>query len=197
MPEFPQGRRSHNHLAAADTHFSKSIALHVNDVDIEAMVVDVLGTVNVPDNVEVSVEFHQESNVIRIDGDYFRRVIVNLLTNAVQAMLEGGKLSVTGEKIDGHSSITVTDTGTGISEENMSKLFTPLFTTKAKGTGLGLAVCKRIVDAHNGSISVESVEGEGTSFKVLIPDVAESTEIPLEVPTGEEIIESENEAVNA
>jgi len=177
--------------------FSKSITLKVMDVDLEAMVVDVLGTVNVPDNVEVSVEFHQESNLIQIDGNYFRRVIVNLLTNAVQAMPEGGKLSVKGEKIDGNSSITITDTGTGISEENMSKLFTPLFTTKAKGTGLGLAVCKRIVDAHNGVISVESVEDEGTSFKVLIPEVTESTELSFEVPAGEEMVESARETVNS
>ena len=169
---------------------------------LKALVVKVAGasgilTVNVPDNVEVSVEFHQESNLIQIDGNYFRRVIINLLTNAVQAMPEGGKLSVKGEKIDGKSSITITDTGTGISEENMSKLFTPLFTTKAKGTGLGLAVCKRIVDAHNGVISVESVEGEGTSFKVLIPEVAESTELSLEVPAGEEMVEPARETVNA
>jgi signal transduction histidine kinase len=104
-----------------------------------------------------------------VDGNYFRRVVVNLLTNAVQAMPDGGRLSVEGEIIDGKVSINISDTGVGISEENKAKLFTPLFTTKAKGTGLGLAVCKRIIDAHMGSISVDSVEGEGTTFTILLP----------------------------
>ena len=179
--------------------FSKSIALQVEDVDMEAMVVDVIGTVDVPDTVEVSINFEMGSNLIQIDGDYFRRAIVNLLTNAVQAMPDGGKLSISGEKVDGQTSITISDTGTGISEENMKKLFTPLFTTKAKGTGLGLAVCKRIVDAHNGSISVESVEGEGTSFKIYIPDINESApELAEEAHLQETVLDSEkDEIVNA
>ena len=179
--------------------FSKSIALQVEDVDMEAMVVDVIGTVDVPDTVEVSINFEMGSNLIQIDGNYFRRAIVNLLTNAVQAMPDGGKLSISGEKVDGQTSITISDTGTGISEENMKKLFTPLFTTKAKGTGLGLAVCKRIVDAHNGSISVESVEGEGTSFKIYIPDINESApELAEEAHLQETVLDSEkDEIVNA
>ena len=178
--------------------FSKSIALQVEDVDMEAMVIDVLGTVNVPDNVEVSIDFTLGSTSMSLDGNYFRRVIVNLLTNAVQAMPYGGSLSVKGEKMDGKTSLTISDTGTGVSEENMKKLFTPLFTTKAKGTGLGLAVCKRIIDAHNGSISVESVENEGTTFKILIPDGDEAPpEDHPEEPIEGETLASEPETVNA
>ena len=179
--------------------FSKSISIQVEDVDMESMVVDVIRTMNVPENVEVSINFEMGSNQVQIDGNYFRRVIVNLLTNAVQAMPDGGKLSVKGEKIDGNTSINVSDTGTGISEENMTKLFTPLFTTKAKGTGLGLAVCKRIVDAHNGSINVESVEGEGTSFTINIPDIDDpKPELTEEANTQENVIDSEkNEIINA
>lgn len=80
----------------------------------------------------------------------------------------------------------------------MKKLFTPLFTTKAKGTGLGLAVCKRIIDAHNGSISVESVENEGTTFKILIPDGDEAPpEDHPEEPIEGETLASEPETVNA
>ena len=87
-------------------------------------------------------------------------VVVNLLTNAVQAMHEGGKFTVIGKRMDGKSVISIYDTGVGVSEEKMRKLFTPLFTTKAKGTGLGLAVCKRIIDAHQGEIKVDSEEGK-------------------------------------
>ncbi len=179
--------------------FSKSIALQTQEVDMEAMVVDVLETLKMPENVEISIDFELGSRLFYIDGDYFRRVIINLLTNAIQAMPDGGKLSVKGEMRYEKKSMTISDTGTGISEENMKKLFTPLFTTKAKGTGLGLAVCKRIVDAHKGIISVESVEGQGTSFKIIIPERDESTEEPTEEAfIREDILDSEkDEIVNA
>ena len=65
--------------------------------------------------------------------------------------------------------INVKDTGVGISKENVPKIFTPLFTTKSKGQGLGLAVCKRIIEDHDGSIEVESQEGEGSTFKLKMP----------------------------
>ena len=161
--------------------FSKSITLQVEEVDLEEMVNDVLSTVNAPENVELSVMFQEEARMSHVDGNYFRRVIVNLLTNAVQAMPDGGRLSVEGELMDGHILIRVSDTGVGISEANKAKLFTPLFTTKAKGTGLGLAVCKRIIDAHNGSISVESVEGEGTTFTIRLPEGAVDEPSPIDV----------------
>ncbi|MCW4014292.1 MAG: ATP-binding protein [Candidatus Bathyarchaeota archaeon] len=154
--------------------FSKSIALQVEEVNLEDMVKDVIGTLSLDENISVSVGFRDQSEIQEIDGNYFRRVIVNLLTNAVQAMPEGGKLTVEGRKSENKSTISVSDTGVGVSEENIRKLFTPLFTTKAKGTGLGLAVCKRIVDAHKGEISVESKEGVGTTFTVTLPNVQEN-----------------------
>jgi signal transduction histidine kinase len=149
--------------------FSRSIALQVGDVNLEEMVMDVLGTLSL-DDIDVSVDFRDNSEMMQIDGNYFRRLIVNLLTNAVQAMPEGGKLTIEGSKVGDKSIIKVSDTGVGVSEENMKKLFTPLFTTKAKGTGLGLAVCKRIIDAHKGEISVESEEGVGTTFTITLPN---------------------------
>lgn len=174
--------------------FSKSIALQVEEIDLEEMTNDVLNTVNAPDAVEMMVDFHEKAKMAHVDGNYFRRVMVNLLTNAVQAMPDGGKLSVMGEMMDGEISIRISDTGVGISEENRAKLFTPLFTTKAKGTGLGLAVCKRIIDAHKGSISVYSVEGEGTTFTIRLPmdmdepkptDLVTNSQVPVEAPEPE------------
>ncbi len=149
--------------------FSKSIDLQRGEVNLEHMVMDVLETLERGKDITVSVTFEDDSKTLHLDGNYFRRVIVNLLTNAVQAMPEGGELTVSGSKEGNSSIITISDTGVGISEENMGKLFTPLFTTKAKGTGLGLAVCNRIVDAHNGNIFVESDECVGTTFKIILP----------------------------
>jgi len=123
----------------------------------------------VPENVEISVSLDEGLHGVRADSNLLKRVFTNLLTNGIQAMPDGGTLSVTGSVSGGMVSLVVSDTGVGVSEENMGKLFQPLFTTKAKGTGLGLAVCKKIVEAHGGEISFESEEGAGTSFVIKFP----------------------------
>ena len=126
--------------------------------------------------------------------------MINLLTNAVQAMPDGGKLTVTGKANDFQVFITVSDTGVGIPEENMEKLFTPLYSTKAKGTGLGLAISRRIVNAHNGEISVESTEGVGTKFTIRLvkQDETEEKDFADGVPEAEAVQGVEDgEIVNA
>jgi len=93
-----------------------------------------------------------------------------VILNAVQAMPDGGTL-VVGSRSCGHGlvSIYVTDTGEGIPQENIDKIFDPLFTTKPKGVGLGLAITKRLVEAHEGKIEVQSEEKAGCTFTVTIP----------------------------
>ncbi len=172
-----------NKIVSDLQNFSRSIAVQVEDLNLEVMVLDVLDTLNIDENIEVTVEFNDQSEKTQLDGNYFRRVIVNLLTNAVQAMPKGGKISIKGNREGDKSIIKISDTGIGITEDNMKQLFTPLFTTKAKGTGLGLAVCKRIVEAHKGEITVSSVEGEGTTFTVTLP----SNEVSRDEPTLVEI----------
>jgi len=149
--------------------FSKNIQVFYEDVDLEQVAVDVVATLKVPENVEISVSLDEGLHGVRADSNLLKRVFTNLLTNGIQAMPDGGTLSVTGSVSGGMVSLVVSDTGVGVSEENMGKLFQPLFTTKAKGTGLGLAVCKKIVEAHGGEISFESEEGAGTSFVIKFP----------------------------
>ena len=96
------------------------------------------------------------------------RVFANLILNALEAMPEGGTLTISASASDHAVAINVHDTGIGIAEEIKDKLFTPLTTSKAKGTGLGLAVVKRIVDAHGGTISFESQGRKGTTFTVTL-----------------------------
>ena len=84
-------------------------------------------------------------------------------------MPEGGKLTIRASSSDDEVSVSVQDTGVGIPEENMPKLFQPLFTTKAKGQGLGLPVCRRIVEAHGGKFTVTSKVGCGSTFTVHLP----------------------------
>ena len=101
--------------------------------------------------------------------DRLTQVLLNLVKNAIQAMPDGGTVRITAG-IDGKQAIIkVSDNGHGISQEDMSRIFEPFFTTKARGTGLGLALCRKIVEEHGGTITVQSVVGEGTSVSITIP----------------------------
>ena len=141
-------------------------------VNMEDVVTETLSTMNL-DNIQVVTDFSGCHN-LSADSDLIRRLLTNLASNAIQAMPDGGKLTIMCLKIGSNTVISVEDTGVGIPPENMPKLFRPLFTTKPKGTGFGLAVCKRLVDVHNGRIDVESKVGVGTVFRVIIPILDES-----------------------
>jgi signal transduction histidine kinase len=132
------------------------------------VIVRVFETVSVPEEVKLSI-IVKDSEKIRIDPTLLQRVISNLVNNAIQAMLEGGKLEICGKRADSRILITVSDTGVGIPKEVKTKLFTPMMTTKAKGQGFGLAVSKRLIEAMKGTISFESEEGKGTKFIIDLP----------------------------
>jgi signal transduction histidine kinase len=104
-----------------------------------------------------------------VDATKVLRVFINLIKNAVDAISEEGTLEIRSTQTNGNVEFSFADTGSGISEEVVAKLFTPLFTTKAQGMGFGLAICKRVVEAHGGKISVESVVDKGTTFTVTLP----------------------------
>jgi len=122
----------------------------------------------IPSNIKLFDSAKDEPEMI-VDSAKMQRVIVNLVNNAIDAMPEGGTLAVSSNVEDSTVEISITDTGTGMAEEVMQKLWIPLFTTKKKGMGLGLSICKRIVEAHGGSISVQSILGEGSTFTVKLP----------------------------
>ena len=103
------------------------------------------------------------------------RVIDNLLNNAIEAMPNGGTLKVSTEARLGESILTITDTGSGISDADKEKLFQPFFTTKETGMGLGLTYCREVVEAHRGGISISSRVGQGTSVEVRLPAVSPSS----------------------
>ena len=106
---------------------------------------------------------------IKADRDYLRQALLNLILNGLQAMPEGGMLTLEASASRGNFLITVTDTGVGIPRENLARIFDPYFTTKSKGSGLGLAITHRIVEAHGGTITVSSEAGTGSRFQISLP----------------------------
>ncbi|HPZ10654.1 MAG TPA: ATP-binding protein [Candidatus Eremiobacteraeota bacterium] len=119
----------------------------------------------------VTVEKEIEKDLPEIYGDaqQLQQVFLNLSLNAIQAMPEGGRLSVKIMKSEKYIKIDFLDTGVGIPEENMGKLFTPFFSTRKEGNGLGLAISYRIIENHKGEISVESRLSKGSCFSIKIP----------------------------
>jgi signal transduction histidine kinase len=123
-------------------------------------------------NIKVIREDSPTLPLVIGDFNQLLQVFINLTVNAIQAMNEGGRLTIgSGVDAEGRVKVSFQDTGCGISEENMGKLFTPFFTTKedVKGVGLGLAVSHGIIERHGGQIEVESQEGKGSTFTVYLP----------------------------
>jgi len=137
-------------------------------VNLNNILISALSSILIPENIRVTTELGEIPQML-LDPEQVRRVFLNIALNAVQAMPEGGKLTTQTSKHDDSVEITFTDTGVGIQKENMEKLFTPLFSTKAKGVGLGLSICKQIVEGHGGNITVKSTAGEGSTFTVRLP----------------------------
>ena len=154
--------------------FSKRETLLPHPFELERLLDDILDQIGHQIPLErYCVERHYRGCGIVVTGDEerLRQVFTNLILNGLQAMPEGGRLTVAAAVIEEGRlvSVTVKDNGSGISPEHIEKLFTPFFTTKARGTGLGLAVSYGIVSDHGGEIRATSKKGQGTTFTVLLP----------------------------
>lgn len=123
-------------------------------------------------NIRFEADLPQPPLSVRLDRDRMTQVLLNLFLNAVQAMPDGGKLTVRGRMEGSELALEVADMGCGIAPERLADIFSPYFTTKASGTGLGLSIVHKIVEAHDGTIEVASTPGEGTVFKLRFPFVA-------------------------
>jgi len=148
--------------------YSREIKLDLTESNPKSIIKEALSLVEIPKKVQV-IDLTDDKPKIKVDTAKIKRAFVNILKNAVEAMPKGGTLTTKSRKSDGNLEFVFSDTGVGISKKTMENLWTPLFTTKAKGMGFGLAICKRIVEAHEGSISVQSARGKGTIFIVTIP----------------------------
>jgi signal transduction histidine kinase len=149
--------------------FSRTRPVERKEILVSDLVAQVLERRPLPNSVNAIVELPDELSSVLVDPRQMEQVLVNLLDNACQAMPEGGRVVLSAQAEQDDVALSITDTGCGIPEENIKKLFEPLFTTKARGIGLGLAVSKNLMEANGGSIEVTSEEGKGSTFTVRLP----------------------------
>ncbi len=156
-------------------NFSRQQEVLAQDIDVNALISSVIEVVEhqpIFESVNFVKHLAPDLPAIQADPAQLEQVFVNLINNAAEAMGDGGTISLTTRPIDGSFvEIKVSDTGCGIPEENLGKLFTPFFTTKAlgKGTGLGLSIVYGIIKMHKGQITAQSEVGQGTTFTITLP----------------------------
>jgi signal transduction histidine kinase len=123
----------------------------------------------VPDGIKITTAYRDGEDGIYCDREYMRICLVNLIVNAAQAIHDEGRIDIECGHEDSFSYISVADTGEGIEHEEIERIFEPYYSTKKFGIGIGLAITKRFVEEHGGSIGIESERGKGTTMKIRTP----------------------------
>lgn len=152
--------------------YSKKRKLNLTVIDLNELIsesLEILEDKLAYSNVDLHTELTASTSMVRADRDRLKQVLFNFIENATQAMPNGGTLTISTGTNGGWEWFKVTDTGCGMAQETLSKLFEPFFTTRSSGAGLGLPVSKRIVADHGGFVEVSSALGEGSSFTVNLP----------------------------
>ena len=152
--------------------FTKPSIPHKVFMDINKVVVETLNILEgdiVSKGVIAITDFHEDDIEVELDVNQIKQVLINLIHNALNAMPEGGALELRTTRENGMARIDISDTGQGISPDNLENIFDPFFTTRCDGTGLGLSISNRIIQNHNGSLEVKSEEGKGTTVSIFLP----------------------------
>ncbi len=148
--------------------FARPLKPDLQSVNVCEIIRQSLTTVSPPSQIETEIKCKAPIPPLMLDSTFMKRILTNLVNNSIQAMPNGGKLTIKLSMEGNNAVISVEDTGVGIPDEDKPKIFSVMFTTKAKGQGLGLAVVKRLVEALNGTIEFESQVGKGTKFIVRL-----------------------------
>jgi signal transduction histidine kinase len=159
--------------------FARVKDLDLKPTDLAGVVeelVDFFGPMAKTGAIEVKTFLPADLPPVALDADLFKQALLNLLLNAQQAMPGGGELTVQAARDDGGVRLSLIDTGKGMPPETAAKAFRPFFSTRAGGTGLGLATTRKIVLAHGGAIDVQSEVGRGTKFTIRLPAAAGARE---------------------
>jgi PAS domain S-box-containing protein len=147
---------------------TRETPLKIEPTNLPEIIMNIIKDTQIPDNIFVDLRLDPNLKIVEIDSLKIRRVIDNIIRNAVEAMPRGGTLIIETSTTPDHFIINIKDDGVGISEENKRNLFRPFYTTKTNGLGLGLAYSQKAVEAHGGTIEVISEIGKGTIFKITL-----------------------------
>jgi len=174
LEEIDYGVNLLNGIIAELLDYSRPLALKFSACSMGDLVRQALRTLTHRlDDINIHLDLDQEDREVSVDAYRITAVLVNLFSNAAEAMPRGGDLKISSgfHDADGASvlKLSVSDTGCGISEKDLEQVHEPFFTTKTKGTGLGISVCKKIVETHNGNLTIRSRLEEGTTVEITIP----------------------------
>jgi signal transduction histidine kinase len=155
---------------------SDAVSLHKEPTDITGLIKEILSDIEIlalQKNIEITVISETSEMTVNIDRERMRRVFYNIFDNAIKYSSEKGKIEIDIERIDGEVFISITDSGPGISEEDIPYIFDRFYRADkarcSEGFGLGLSIAKSIVKAHGGNIEVRSVAGSGATFTITLP----------------------------
>ena len=162
-----------NRLVTTILNYARPVKLRAENISLTQMVQSLKEHVEADSGIDKRVKIKITSSepdvTAPVDADLLKSAVLNLMVNAIQAMADGGELTLEINKTSEIAEIVVKDTGCGIAPENIPKLYSPFFTTRVDGNGFGLAEVLKIVQAHGGKIDVTSEVGKGTSFSIKIP----------------------------
>ncbi len=168
-----EGTKSLEKVVSAVLNYSKPVQIQLQTMELGAYLKQIGKFIRVdpafPSNVRMAFHIPDAPLLAPIDPEALKGALLNLTFNAFQAMPQGGELSISLLKRESYCEIAIADTGVGMEEELLQHLFSPFFTTKQKGNGLGLVETQKIVQAHFGSIGVRSQPGKGTTFTLTLP----------------------------
>jgi signal transduction histidine kinase len=174
LEEIDYGINSLNTIITELLDYSRPTSLSLSTWPLGALVKRALfGLSDKLQNITVHLDLQEADREIPVDAPKFIRVLVNLLSNATEAMMGKGTLWIK-SNFSLHDSkqclfLSITDDGPGIDEKNLERIFEPFFTTKTRGTGLGIPICKKIIEAHNGTLCFRNKSGHGTTAEIILP----------------------------
>lgn len=168
-----EGTDGLNRLVSKVLNYTRPFQIHFEWTDLSIFMNEMLQLIKMDkalkSNIHCTLNILQPDVKAPIDAQLFKSAILNLLVNALQAMPDGGELTVELDSVDNEAMIRIKDTGIGISEDHLDKIFSPFFTTKDAGNGFGLSEAHKVIQAHHGTIEVLSKVGKGTIFTIKIP----------------------------
>lgn len=168
-----EGTNDLNQFVSKVLNYSRPLQINLEATNLVSLLEElrehVLADANFNPNIHFDLKYSSPTIMAPIDQPLFKSAILNLIVNAIQAMPEQGNLTIQLGHNKENALIDIQDTGIGISEENLEKLFSPFFTTKEEGNGFGLTEVHKVIEAHGGSIEVHSVVSKGTTFSVKVP----------------------------